>query len=137
MSGEYRSAPCYCADEDDTESHIESNSDLEGASHTCKSITTVNSRFLLEPSLHERYSEKSLVAKFLRDIDADRMSRISLQNVRLSLVFPEASLQSFPSPSFLFQFQCKVNGWKFYSSRCSRGGELNQVNIYLLAPRLR
>lgn len=89
MSQDYRSALCHCTDEDDVESHVESNSDLEHASYACGST----SRSLLESSMCEHYSEKSLVAKVLRDIDAERMSRISLQNIKLSLIFPEASLQ--------------------------------------------
>lgn len=93
MSQDHRSASCHCIDKNDMENHIESNSDLEHAPYTCGSITA--SKSLLESSIHEHYSEKSLVTKVLRDIDTERMNRISLQNIKLSLIFPEASLHIF------------------------------------------
>lgn len=103
MSRDYKSVQCYCEDENYLENYTESNSDLDDASDTHKSTAAMQkvdaterlahsakSRSLWKCSISDNASERSIATEMLKKIDADKMSKISLQNFKLSLVFPEA-----------------------------------------------
>lgn len=103
MSKNYGIIQCRCADKNYSES---AGSDSDDASDTYESrnaeirkvdaqkssidsIITVSS---MRCTTSRDLSEKSIAVEVLKKIDTDRTSRISMQNLRLSLIFPKASL---------------------------------------------
>lgn len=103
MSKDYRAGTqCRCADENYSES---AGSDSDDAPDTHKSISkiqkvdaqdsfidSVKTISSMRCTTSRDPSEKSIAVEVLKKVDADRMSRINMQNLRLSLIFPKASL---------------------------------------------
>lgn len=99
MSENYRAVQCRCA----TAIYSESDSDLDDAPDTCgdtaemrdgdaRSLT--DSTRIESSAISRDSSRKSIAVEVLKKVDADKMSRISMQNLKLSLLFPKASLRS-------------------------------------------
>ncbi|KAM0731261.1 hypothetical protein ACS0PU_002321 [Formica fusca] len=99
MSKNYRAIQCHCADENYSES---AGSDSDDASDTHEStaemqkvdaqeslIDSIKSTSSLRYTTFRDPSEKSSAVEVLKKIDADRKSRISVQNLKLSLIFPK------------------------------------------------
>lgn len=102
MSKNYRAIQCHCADENYSES---AGSDSDDALDTHEStaemqkvdvqeslIDSIKSTSSLRYTTSRDPSEKSSAVEVLKKVDADRKSRISVQNLKLSLIFPKASL---------------------------------------------
>lgn len=122
MSRDYKCICCRCKDENYLESYIENDSDLldADATDTHESITIIHRTdakevmthsakniFPWKCSMSDDMSEKSIAVEIMKKIDADRMSKISLQNFKLSLVFPEACpTQLLPLQVFNIFFLC-------------------------------
>lgn len=113
MSESHRAVQCRCtiysgsyaesdSDSDDVPNARESTAEMQDVD--AKRSLTASTK--IEPSMTSR---ESIAVEVLKKTDADRMSRISMQNLKLSLLFPEASLRSFimphaiPSPFFFFK----------------------------------
>lgn len=105
MSKDYRAISCRCTDENYSES-VESDSDdtsdtrentaekqrVDAQKSLTDSIKTVSS---MRCVTSRDPSEKSIAVQVLKKIDADRMSKISVQNLKLSSIFPKANLCSY------------------------------------------
>lgn len=115
MSESHRTVQCRCTNAIYSGSYAESDSDLDDAPDARGSTAemqdarkSLTASTKIESSMIFRDpSEKSIAVEVLKKTDADRMSRISKQNLKLSLLFPEASLHSLIMlnaipPPFLF-----------------------------------
>lgn len=115
MSENHRAVQCRCTNAIYSGSYAESDSDSDDAPDTRGSTAemqdvdakrSLTASTKIEPSMTSR---ESIAVEVLKKTNADRMSRISMQNLKLSLLFPEASLRSFimphaiPSPFFFFK----------------------------------
>jgi len=104
MSESHRAARCCCTNAIYSGSYAESDSDSDDVSNTRESaaemqdvdakISLMDSTKIESSVISRDPSRKSIAVEVLKNVDADRMSRISMQNLKLSLLFPEASLRS-------------------------------------------
>lgn len=102
MSESHGAARCGCTNAAYSRNYVESEPDdatdtRESAAEArdadaTKSLT--DSRVESSPALSRDTSHKSIAVQVLRKVDPDRTSRISVQNLKLSLLFPEASPRS-------------------------------------------
>lgn len=101
MSGSRRSAQCRCTNAIYSGNYAESESDPDDTSTDARGsaaeVQDVDARRSLTGSriessvLFRDTSQQSLAVQELRKVDADRASKISMQNLKLSLLFPQAS----------------------------------------------
>lgn len=101
MSESRRAALCRCTNAIYSGSYSESDSDPDDAPDTRESpveMQNVDAKRSLtdstriESSMISRdSSRKSIAVEVLQKMDVDRMNKISRQNLKLSLLFPEAS----------------------------------------------
>lgn len=103
MPKNYRIIQCRCADKNYSESAGSDSDDaldthesrdaeiwkVDAQKSSIDSIKTISS---MQCTTSRDLSEKSIAVEVLKKVDTDRMSRISMQNLRLSLIFPKASL---------------------------------------------
>lgn len=103
MSKNYEFVQCLCASENDLESSKESdNSDDVSDSHKSTVEIQTDTKKKLTVSIKTKYpskyitcrdmSRESIAVEALKKTDADKMRRISNQNLKLFSIFPEASL---------------------------------------------
>jgi len=117
MSESHRAVRCRCANAIYAGGYKESDSDPDNDASDTRGGTAemrdVDARSLTDSIRIESLvmsrdlSQKSIAVEVLKNVDADRMSRISVQNLRLSLLFPEASLciiMSYAFPSLFLSF---------------------------------
>lgn len=90
------SVRCRCTDKNYS-SYAENDSDLDDAPDTRVQNAKENSnisnqtKFSLDNVAHGDMSRKSIAVEVLKETDADRLRKISTQNLKLSVIFPEAS----------------------------------------------
>jgi len=114
MSKSQKVVQCRCKNAIYSRGYAESDSDLDDDPDTRESTTEVRDvdekRSLTDSTrigssiISRNSSQKSIAIEVLKKIDPDRLSKISMQNLKLSLVFPEASLRSLIKMQFLFSF---------------------------------
>lgn len=105
MSKNYRIIQCRCANENYSESagsdsddasdtHKNKNAEMQKVDAQKSSIDSIKTISSVPCTTSRDFSEKSIAVEVLKKVDTDRMSRISMQNLRLSLIFPKASFSS-------------------------------------------
>lgn len=132
MSENYEFVQCgHCVGENDSESYGGSEDNLDdfscsrscSCSETRKNTVEIEKKNLadcIEPKYPSKSvacrdtSRQSVAVETLRKTDANKINRISMQNLKLSSIFPEASFLSKESFLFLFFFffirrVCKIN----------------------------
>jgi len=143
MSESHRAVRCRCANAIYAGGYEESDSDPDNDAPDTRGGTAemrdVDARSStdstrIESSVMSRDpSQKSIAVEVLKNVDADRMSRINVQNLRLSLLFPEASLilsHVFPSLFFilsLYRNLRAINVRKFTSGQMFWGRTFESV----------
>lgn len=90
------SVRCRCTNKSYS-SYAESDSDSDDAPAICKTAkenSNISNKIKSSPDdvAHRDMSRKSIAVEVLKEVDADRMKKISMQNLKLSVTFPEASL---------------------------------------------
>lgn len=88
---------CRCTDENYSESYAECDSDLDEAQDAYKnakqnSALSSKTKSSVNNIACGDISRKSVAVEVLKDADPDRMRKISMQNLKLSMTFPKASL---------------------------------------------
>lgn len=103
MSKNYRIIQCRCANEnysgsagsdsdDASDTHESRNADMQKIDARKSSIGSIKTISSMRCATSRDPSEKSIAVEVLKKVDTDKMSRISMQNLRLSMIFPKASL---------------------------------------------
>jgi len=102
MSKNYEFVQCLCAENDLESEGSDNNLDDFSDTHESTVETQTDTKKDLTDSLKTKYpskyitcrdmSRQSIAVEALKKTDADKMSRISMQNLKLSSIFPEASL---------------------------------------------
>lgn len=151
MSKNQKAVQCRCANAIYSGGYAKSDSDPDTRESTAE-VQDVDAKKSLTDSIRigssvisGSSSQKSIAVEVLKKTDSDRLSKIGMQNLKLSLLFPEASLRPLIIMQFLFSFshieiyaQMLENIRKFTSGhRCSGGATLNRLNNYQLALRSR
>lgn len=83
---------CCCADENYSEKAENDSDDAAKMQKVDAQESFVDSMSSMRCATSRDPSEKSIAVQVLKNVDGDRMSRIKMQNLRLSLIFPKASL---------------------------------------------
>lgn len=154
MSRNHRLVECRCDDESESEAKREDDSTnaLQCTRDSTVEIRKVDTTETLTDSAKTDPSSRYVTFKdaperrpsaieVLKKIDADKIRRISLQNIRLSAIFPEARATHNDALHCLLSFiffviltYCKIKKYSILH-RCS-GLALNRLKIYHVAPRL-
>lgn len=114
MSERHRAVRCRCRNAIYSGGYAKSDSDSDDAPDArgssarmqnadAKMSLSDSTRIESSKLISREPSQRSIAVEVLRKVDSDRMSRINMQNLKLSLLFPQASsLMSLTIPSFFF-----------------------------------
>lgn len=98
MSGARATGLCRCANATYARNYAESDSDPDDATDAetrdVKARRSLTDSRIESPVLSRGTSQNSIAVQVLKKVDACRASGIGMQNLKLSLLFPEASPRS-------------------------------------------